>query len=139
VHTDAAFARATILRVRQEINRFERYQPLSVDSESCASIRPAAGEAVVELRALVEEPALGELSAVHSTFRLQPLWRFTRRISGRGAIPTDILARAHDVARALVIFARSKAHPQSGSDAIAWPYANSIAQLHHRSSRHAAQ
>src|SRR5882672_594365 len=109
-HTDAAFARATILRVRHEIERYERIFSLyRTDSE--ISRLNAAGRLLKpspELRALVDESQrLGELSGGAFDISVQPLWRlYEAHFWSHTAIQPDIGAKARDVARALVDFRR---------------------------------
>lgn len=107
-HTNAAFARATLLKVRQEIERLEEifslYRP---DSE--ISRLNAAGKLAKpspELRRLVEaSQRLGDLSGGAFDISVQPLWRlYEAHFWSRTGIQQDIAARAHDVARALVNF-----------------------------------
>jgi thiamine biosynthesis lipoprotein len=117
-HTDPAFARATILKVRREIERFERifslYRPdseISRLNEAGRLIKPSS-----ELRKLIEESQrLGEWSGGAFDISVQPLWRlYEAHFWSHTAIQRDILARAHDVARALVDFRRI----ESGAAAI---------------------
>ncbi|HEY3161282.1 MAG TPA: FAD:protein FMN transferase [Vicinamibacterales bacterium] len=141
-HPDAAFARRTILRVRQEIDRFERifslYRP---DSE--ISRLNGAGRLTKpsrELRTLIEESQrLGELSGGAFDISVQPLWRLyeahfwshtdIQPFDGAQGKP-DIAARARDVARAVVDYRRI----DSGAAAVGFARAgmaitlNSIAQ-----------
>jgi thiamine biosynthesis lipoprotein len=107
-HPDAVFAQRTILRVRHEIERFERifslYRP---DSE--ISRLNAAGRLVKptpELRELVEESQrLGALSGGAFDISVQPLWRlYEAHFWSHTAIQPDIASRARDVARTLVDF-----------------------------------
>lgn len=107
-HTNAAFARATILKVRHEIERLEKifslYRP---DSE--ISRLNAAGKLAKpspELRKLVEvSQRLGDLSGGAFDISVQPLWRFYEaHFWSRTSIQPDIAAGAHDIARSLVNF-----------------------------------
>ena len=107
-HPDAAFARRTILRVRHEIERFERifslYRP---DSE--ISRLNAAGRLTKpsrELRTLVEKSQrLGELSGGAFDISVQPLWRlYEAHFWSHTDIQPDIAARARDVAHTVVNF-----------------------------------
>ena len=133
-HPDAAFARRTILRVRREIERFERifslYRP---DSE--ISRLNAAGTLMKpspELRTLVEESQrLGELSGGAFDISVQPLWRlYEAHFWSHTDIQPDIAARARDVAHTVVDFRQI----DSGAAAIGFARAgmaitlNSIAQ-----------
>ena len=107
-HPDAAFARRTILRVRHEVERFERIFSLyRTDSE--ISRLNAAGKLVKpspELRLLVEEShRLGELSGGAFDISVQPLWRLYEAHFWSGTdIQPDVAARARDVAHTMVDF-----------------------------------
>ena len=101
-HPEAALAQRTILRVRHEIERFERifslYRPdseISRLNEAGTLIKPSR-----ELRALVEESQrLGELSGGAFDISVQPLWRlYEAHFWSQTAIQPDIAARARDVA-----------------------------------------
>ena len=133
-HPDAAFARRTILRVRQEIERFEsifslyrRDSEISRLNDAGKLLKPSP-----ELRKLVEESQrLGELSGGAFDISVQPLWRlYEAHFWSRTDIQPDIAARARDVARTLVDFRRI----DSGAAAIAFARAgmaitlNGIAQ-----------
>jgi len=109
-HSDAAFARRTILRVRREIERFEQifslYRPNSEISrlnEAGRLLKPSP-----ELRKLVEDSQhLGELSGGAFDISVQPLWRvYEAHFWSRTDIQRDIAARARDVAQTLVDFRR---------------------------------
>ena len=109
-HTDPAFARATILKVRGEIERFERIFSL-YRSDSEISRLNEAGKLIKpspELRQLVEESQrLGELSGGAFDISVQPLWRlYEAHFWSHTDIQPDIAAKARDVARALVDFRR---------------------------------
>jgi FAD:protein FMN transferase len=119
-HTDAAFARSTILKVRSEIERFERifslYRPdseISRLNQSGRLIKPSP-----ELRALIEESQrLGELSGGVFDISVQPLWRlYEAHFWSRAEIQPDIATKALDVARALVDFRQI----ESGAASIAF-------------------
>src|SRR6267143_241332 len=118
-HPDAAFARQTILRVRQEIDRLERifslYRPdseISRLNDAGKLVKPSR-----ELRNLIEESQrLGELSGGAFDISVQPLWRlYEAHFWSRTDIQPDIAARARDVAHAVVDFRQI----DSGADAIA--------------------
>ena len=105
-HTDAAFAQRTIHRVRHEIDRFDRifslYRPDSEISRLNTDgrlIKPSR-----ELRALVEKSRrLSELSDGAFDISVQPLWRlYEAHFWSHTDIQSNIMARAYDVARALV-------------------------------------
>jgi len=133
-HPDAAFARQTILRVRQEIDRLERifslYRPdseISRFNDAGKLVKPSR-----ELRNLVEESQrLRELSGGAFDISVQPLWRlYEAHFWSRTDIQPDIAARARDVAHAVVDFRQI----DSGAAAIAFARAgmaitlNSMAQ-----------
>ena len=133
-HTDAAFARATILKMRREIDRFERifslYRPdseISRLNETGKLIKPSR-----DFRKLVEESQrLGELSGGAFDISVQPLWRlYEAHFWSLTKIQPDIGTKARDVAHALVDFRRI----DSGATSIAFARAgmaitlNSIAQ-----------
>ena len=107
-HPDAAFARRTMLRVRQEVERFERIfslyrgdSDISRLNEAGALIKPSR-----ELRTLIEESQrLGELSGGAFDISVQPLWRlYEAHFWSRTNIQPDIAARARDVAHTVVDF-----------------------------------
>lgn len=133
-HTDATFVRATILKVRDEIDRFERifslYRP---DSEiSRLNVAGRLSKPSAELRTLVEaSQRLGALSGGAFDISVQPLWRlYEAHFWTRTSIQPDIVARAREVAHALVDFRRI----DSGAAAIGFARAgmaitlNSLAQ-----------
>jgi FAD:protein FMN transferase len=108
-HTDEAIARRAMRKIEAEIARYEAILSLArADSE--ISRLNAAGSLArpsMELRALMEEGRrFSVLSAGAFDVTVQPLWRLYEAHfwSGRPdeAGSGDILARAHDVARALV-------------------------------------
>jgi FAD:protein FMN transferase len=133
-HTDPAFARATILKVRNEIVRFERIFSLyRADSEiSRLNQTGKLAKPSPELRGLIEESQrLGVLSGGAFDISVQPLWRlYEAHFWSHTAVQPDILARAHDVARGFVDFRQI----QSGTGAIGFARAgmaitlNGIAQ-----------
>jgi len=117
-HADAAFARATILKVRGEIERFERifslYRPdseISRLNESGKLLKPSP-----DLRTLVDQSRrLGTLSRGAFDISVQPLWRlYEAHFWSHTQIQPDLASRAHDVARALVDFRQI----ESGSGSI---------------------
>jgi thiamine biosynthesis lipoprotein len=119
-HSDAAFARRTLVKVRGEIARFARIfslyradSELSRLNETGKLLRPSA-----DLRKLVDESRrLGELSGGAFDISVQPLWKlYEAHFWSRTQIEADIAARAHEVARALVDFRAI----DSGSSAIAF-------------------
>jgi FAD:protein FMN transferase len=105
-HTDEATARRAIRKIEAEIARYEAIFSLA-RAESEISRLNAAGALArpsTELRALMEEGhRFSVLSAGAFDLSVQPLWRLYEAHfwSGR-PIVDDILARAHDTARALV-------------------------------------
>jgi FAD:protein FMN transferase len=107
-HPDAAFAQRTILRVRREIDRFERIfslyrrdSEISRLNEAGTLLKPSS-----ELRALIEESQrLGELSDGAFDISVQPLWRlYEAHFWSRTDVQRDLAARGRDVARTLVDF-----------------------------------
>jgi len=107
-HPDAAFARRTILRVRQEIERFERIFSLYRRDSEISRLNEAGRllKPPPELRQLIEESQrLGELSGGAFDISVQPLWRlYEAHFWSRSEIQPDIAARARDVAHAMVDF-----------------------------------
>ncbi len=133
-HTDAAFARAAILKVRVEIERFERIFSLyRTDSEivrlnaSGKLIKPSR-----DLCTLIEQSQrLGTLSGGAFDISVQPLWKlYEAHFWSRADTQPDFVSRAHDTAHALVDFRNI----DSGSSSIAFARSgmaitlNSIAQ-----------
>jgi thiamine biosynthesis lipoprotein len=105
-HTDAAFARATILKARTEIERLERifslYRPDSEISRLNASgslARPSR-----DLLTLIEQgQRFSELSSGAFDVSVQPLWKlYEAHFWSHTDTQPDFTARAHDTARALV-------------------------------------
>lgn len=107
-HTDAAFARATIIKVRKEIERFERIFSLyRSDSEISRLNRDGRlTKPSRELSDLIEtSQRLSLLSGGAFDISVQPLWRlYEAHFWSRTETSPDILAKAHDVASALVNF-----------------------------------
>ena len=109
-HPDTAFAQRTIVRVRQEIDRFERIfslyrrdSEISRLNEAGTLLKPSR-----ELRKLIEESQrLGELSGGAFDISVQPLWRlYEAHFWSRTDVQPDIAARAREVAHSLVDFRR---------------------------------
>jgi thiamine biosynthesis lipoprotein len=110
-HTDEATARRAIRKVEAEIARYEGIFSLA-QAESEISRLNAAGSLArpsAELRALMEEGRrFSVLSGGAFDVSVQPLWRlyeahfWSGRTIANEVSGDDILARAHDVARALV-------------------------------------
>jgi thiamine biosynthesis lipoprotein len=107
-HPDAAFAHRTFLRVRHEVERFERifslYRPdseISRLNEAGTLMKPSR-----ELRTLIEDSQrLGALSGGAFDVSVQPLWRlYEAHFWSHTNIQPDIAARARDVAHSLVDF-----------------------------------
>ncbi|MFN2570815.1 MAG: FAD:protein FMN transferase [Gemmatimonadales bacterium] len=107
-HPDAAFARRTILRVRREIDRFERIFSLYLPDSEISRLNDAGTlmKPSPELRTLVEESQrLGALSGGAFDISVQPLWRLYEAHFWSGTnIQPDIAARARDVAHTMVDF-----------------------------------
>ena len=133
-HPDAAYARRTMLRVRQEIDRFERIFSLYRRDSEISRLNDAGRlmKPSPELRELVEESQrLGELSGGAFDISVQPLWRlYEAHFWSHTEIQPDIAARARDVAHTVVDFRQI----DSGAAAIGFARAgmaitlNSIAQ-----------
>jgi FAD:protein FMN transferase len=107
-HPDAAFAQRTILRVRREIERFERIFSLYRRDSEISRLN-AAGKLLKpspELRILIEKSQrLGELSGGAFDISVQPLWRlYEAHFWSRTDVQPDIAARALDVAHTVVDF-----------------------------------
>src|SRR5678815_4911723 len=107
-HPDAAFAQRSILRVRREIERFERIFSLYRRDSEISRLNKAGTllKPSPELRELIEESQrLGELSGGAFDISVQPLWRvYEAHFWSRTDIQRDIAARARDVAQTLVDF-----------------------------------
>lgn len=107
-HTDAAFARATIVKVTREIERFERIFSLYRPDSEISRLNDAGRlvNASPELRQLIEKSQyLGELSGGAFDISVQPLWRlYEANFWSHTHIQPDILAKAHEVARGFVDF-----------------------------------
>jgi FAD:protein FMN transferase len=107
-HTNAAFAQRTILRVRDEIERFERIFSLYRQDSEISQLN-ADGKLMkpsAELRELVEESQrFSKLSDGAFDISVQPLWRlYEAHFWSRTAVQLDIAAGALEVTRALVDF-----------------------------------
>jgi FAD:protein FMN transferase len=109
-HTDEAVARRAMRKVEAELARFEAIFSLARAKSEISRLN-AAGSLVrpsTELRALLEEGRrFSVLSAGAFDVSVQPLWRLYEAHfwSGRSNADEgvgDVLARAHDVAQALV-------------------------------------
>ena len=120
-HWDEALARRAILKVRHEIERYERIFSLYRDDSEIARLnrdgvlaRPSP-----ELVAVIDESQkLGTLSGGAFDISVQPLWRvYEAHFWSRSVVAPDIAARAADVARTLVDFRRI----QPGAARIALP------------------
>ena len=107
-HPDAAFARRTIVRVRGEIDRFERMFSLYRRDTEISRLNDAGAlmKPSPELRSVIEQSQrLGELSGGAFDISVQPLWRlYEAHFWSRTNIQPDIAARARDVARSVVDF-----------------------------------
>jgi thiamine biosynthesis lipoprotein len=107
-HPDAAFARRAILRVREELARFERIFSLYRRDSEIARLNEAGTllKPSPELRRLIDESQrLGELSGGAFDISVQPLWRlYEAHFWSRTDVHPDIAARARDVAQSVVNF-----------------------------------
>ncbi|MCC6775942.1 MAG: FAD:protein FMN transferase [Hyphomicrobiales bacterium] len=105
-HADAAFAQRTILRVRQEIARYERifslYRPDSEIARLNADGRLAKPSP--ELRALIEESLrMSTLSEAAFDITVQPLWQlYEAHFWSRRAVQSDLAGEARRIAEAHV-------------------------------------
>jgi thiamine biosynthesis lipoprotein len=109
-HTDAALCRRVILKMEAEIARYERIFSLYRPDSEISRLNAAGGlsRPAPELRALIEQSQrFGLLSAGAFDISVQPLWRlYEAQFWSHTEIVPDILARAQEVARALVDFRR---------------------------------
>ena len=109
-HTNPAFARATILKARIEIDRLERIFSLYRSDSEIARLNAAGklAQPSPELRGLIEQSRrLSELSHGAFDITVQPLWRlYEAHFWTHTDSSPDILAKAHDVARSLVDYRR---------------------------------
>ncbi len=107
-HPDAAFARAAILKVRREIERYERIFSLYRPDSEISRLNEAGklSSPSPELRQLIEKGQhLGELSGGAFDISVQPLWRlYEAHFWSHSRIQPDIVTRAHEVARSFVDF-----------------------------------
>jgi FAD:protein FMN transferase len=109
-HTDEAAARRAMRKVEAELARFEAIFSLARAGSEISQLNAAGSLArpSMELRALLEEGRrFSVLSAGAFDVSVQPLWRLYEAHfwSGRSNADEgvgDVLARAHDVAQALV-------------------------------------
>ncbi|MGB9364739.1 MAG: FAD:protein FMN transferase [Xanthobacteraceae bacterium] len=109
-HWDEALARRTILKVRQEIERYERIFSLYRDDSEIARLNRAGVlvQPSPELVAVIDaSQRLGALSHGAFDVTVQPLWRvYEAHFWSRQEIVLDIAARAQDVAGKLVDYRR---------------------------------
>jgi len=119
-HSDAAFAQTTIARVREEVARLERVFSLYIPESEISRLNAAGrlDKPSPELRALIDESLrLSALSGGAYDISVQPLWRlYEAHFWSHTRVEPDIVARAHDVARAAVDFRAI----DSGSSSIAF-------------------
>ena len=109
-HTDAALCRRTFARIEAEIARYDRIFSLYRTDSETARLN-AEGELrnpCPELRAVIEESQrIGALSGGAFDISVQPLWRlYEAHFWSHAEIVPDIVARAQEIARALVDFRR---------------------------------
>jgi thiamine biosynthesis lipoprotein len=109
-HADAALCRRAILKVKAEIARFERIFSLYAPDSEISRLN-AGGELrnpSPELRAVIEESQrFGVLTGGAFDISVQPLWQlYEAHFWSQTHVVADILARAQEVARALVDFRR---------------------------------
>src|SRR4051812_39905535 len=107
-HTDAALSRRTILKVRAEIERYERIFSLYRDDSEISRLNAAGSLAKPsrELRALLEESQrFGVLSEGAFDISVQPLWRlYEAHFWSRTNVVEDLAGRAAEIARETVDF-----------------------------------
>ncbi len=109
-HWDEALARRAILKVRHEIERYERIFSLYRDDSEIARLNRdgALARPSPELVAVIDaSQRLGTLSGGAFDITVQPLWRvYEAHFWSRSDVAPDIAARAADVARTLVDYRR---------------------------------
>jgi thiamine biosynthesis lipoprotein len=119
-HTDPAFARATMLKVRAEITRFERsFSLYRADSEiSRLNASGKLAKPSPDFRTLIDQSR--RISALsHGAFDItvQPLWKlYEAHFWSRTDRQPDFMSRANDTARTLVDYRNI----DTGSSAIAF-------------------
>jgi thiamine biosynthesis lipoprotein len=119
-HTDPAFARATMLKVRAEIARFERsFSLYRADSEiSRLNASGKLAKPSLDFRTLIDQSR--RISALsHGAFDItvQPLWKlYEAHFWSRTDRQPDFMSRANDTARTLVDYRNI----DTGSSAIAF-------------------
>jgi FAD:protein FMN transferase len=133
-HTDVALARRAVLKVRTEIERYERIFSLYREDSEISRLNAAGTleKPSRELRALVEESQrFGVVSEGAFDISVQPLWRlYEAHFWSRVDVVDDLTGRAADVARDLVDFRNI----ETGASRIAFARArmsitlNSVAQ-----------
>lgn len=108
-HWDEDLARRTIRKMQIEIARYERIFSLYQDSELTRLNRDGSlAPPSPELRALIDaSQRLGTSSGGAFDISVQPLWRlYEAHFWSRSSVEPDLIARAREVARALVDFRR---------------------------------
>lgn len=114
-HTDAALARRSLLTMRAEIARYERIFSLADPTSEISRLNASGALArpAPELLGLVEEGRrFSTLSDGAFDISVQPLWRlYEAHFWTHAEVQLDLLARARDVAHALVDFRRIDAGP----------------------------
>ena len=119
-HSNAEFARLTILKARLEIERLEKIFSLYRSDSEIVRLNHAGklADASAELRSVVEtSQKLSQLSVGAFDISVQPLWRlYEAHFWSHTDTRPDIAMRARDVARALVDFRAI----DSGSSTIAF-------------------
>jgi len=120
-HWDETLARRAILKMRHEIERYERIFSLYRDDSEIARLNRGSvlAQPSPELVAVIDESQkLGTLSGGAFDISVQPLWRiYEAHFWSRSVVAPDIAARAANVARTLVDFRRI----QPGAARIALP------------------
>jgi FAD:protein FMN transferase len=109
-HWDEALARRAILKVRHEIERYERIFSLYRDDSEIARLNRdgVLARPSTELVTVIDaSQRFGSLSGGAFDVAVQPLWRvYEAHFWSRREIVPDITVRARDVARTLVDFRR---------------------------------
>jgi thiamine biosynthesis lipoprotein len=109
-HPDAALCRRVILKVKAEVARYERIFSLYQGDSEISRLNAAGAlrNPAPELRAVIEESQrFGVLTGGAFDISVQPLWQlYQAHFWSQTHVVPDILARARDVARALVDFSR---------------------------------
>src|SRR5262249_3082826 len=103
---DAEHAETTLFKVRAEVGRLERVFSLYIPESEISRLNAAGrlAKPSPDLHGLIDESLrLSQVSGGAYDISVQPLWRlYEAHFWSRTQVEPDIMARAHDVARALV-------------------------------------